>query len=68
MCNRLHDGMGLANDGRAMKYRLLKPNEIVRKTDQTLYVMDGKETWWKVTGYGFKVKDCICRRLYRRKV
>jgi hypothetical protein len=50
------------------KYRLLKPREIVRKTDQARYIVNGKLAWRKVTGHGFKVEDCMGAFTYRRKL
>jgi len=49
-------------------FRLLKSNEIVRKTDQVHCKINGKYRWRKVGGHGFKVKDCMCEHQYRRKV
>jgi hypothetical protein len=49
-----------------IKYRLLKDNEVIRKTDEEGYTVNGKFVWRLVGGHGFKVKDCVHRSKYRR--
>ena len=52
-----------------MKYRRLKPNERVRKTDQLLlHWLNGEEVWGPVCGHDFKVEDCMSGNVYRRRV
>lgn len=52
-----------------MRYRRLKPNEVVRRTDQVLYQwLEGNKKWMEVEDNGFRVKDCMSGNAYRRRV
>jgi len=51
-----------------MEYRTLKPKEIIRKTDQAGYTVNGEKVWRTVTGFGFKAGDCMSGHIYRRKI
>lgn len=51
----------------APKYKQVKPNELVRKSDEEGCTVNGKFVWRAASGHGFKVKDCMRGCRYRRK-